>query len=252
MHDNPASLPKLYQELASWFHLLTAPEDYEEEAAIYWQTLAGACRRPPRTLLELGSGGGNNASHLKAHARLTLVDLSPAMLDISRPLNPECEHIQGDMRSVRLDRTFAAIFVHDAVMYLTTEDDLRALFKTAYQHCAPGGAVLVVPDCVRETFRPRTNHGGHDGDGRSLRYLEWTWEPDPADSTYTVDFAYLLREADGSVQALHDRHTFGLFSRSTWLGLITSAGFEASVAPFIHSQVDAGLTEMFVGRRPPR
>lgn len=247
---NREQLPRLYTDLASWFHLLTAPSDYAEEASTYWEMLVGACGRPPRTMLELGSGGGNNASHLKAHTQLTLVDLSPAMLDISRAINPECEHIQGDMRWVRIGRIFDAVFVHDAVMYLTTEADLHSLFETAYLHCAPGGAVLVVPDCVRETFRQGTNHGGHDGDGRSLRYLEWTWDPDPADSTYTVDFAYLLRERDGSVQALQDRHTFGLFSHSTWLDLMTAAGFEASVAPFVHSQVDAGLTEMFIGRRP--
>ena len=27
--------PLLYSELAGWFHLLTAPEDYEEEAEIF-------------------------------------------------------------------------------------------------------------------------------------------------------------------------------------------------------------------------
>ena len=50
----------------------------------------------PRTVLELGSGGGNNASHLKAQFRMTLVDRSPGMLAVSRALNPECEHVEGD------------------------------------------------------------------------------------------------------------------------------------------------------------
>ncbi len=66
--------PKLYGDLASWFHLLTAPEDYAEEAEVYRQTLVEACAQPPRTLLELGSGGGNNACHLKAHFEMTLTD----------------------------------------------------------------------------------------------------------------------------------------------------------------------------------
>jgi ubiquinone/menaquinone biosynthesis C-methylase UbiE len=61
-------------------------------------------RRRPATLLELGSGGGNNASHLKAHFSLTLVDLSQGMLDLSRRLNAECEHIQADMKTLRLAR----------------------------------------------------------------------------------------------------------------------------------------------------
>jgi hypothetical protein len=38
--------------------------------------------------------------------------------------DPECEHLQGDMRELRIDRTFDAVFVHDAIAYMTTEEDL--------------------------------------------------------------------------------------------------------------------------------
>ena len=85
--------PKLYSELASWWPLLSEPAHYAEEAAFYRRVLIDACVRPPKTLLELGCGGGNNASHLKAHFSMTLVDLSPSMLTVSRALNPECEHV---------------------------------------------------------------------------------------------------------------------------------------------------------------
>jgi len=90
--------PRLYTDLASWWPLLSDPDgdDYAEEAAFARQVLIDACDAPPRTLLELGSGGGNNASHLKAHFQLTLVDLSPDMLAVSRALNPECDHVEGD------------------------------------------------------------------------------------------------------------------------------------------------------------
>ncbi len=82
--------PRLYDELASWWPLLSAPAEYAEEAEFYRKALVDACDRPPRSLLELGSGGGNNASHLKAHFdEMTLVDCSPAMLAVSRTLNPE-------------------------------------------------------------------------------------------------------------------------------------------------------------------
>jgi SAM-dependent methyltransferase len=46
-------------------------------------------------VLELGSGGGNNASHLKARFEMVVVEPSPAMLAVSRALNPECEHEHG-------------------------------------------------------------------------------------------------------------------------------------------------------------
>ena len=95
----------MYGELAGWWPLLSAPGSYAEEAEIYRRLLVEAADRPPVTVLELGSGGGNNASHLKAHFRMTLVDLSPGMLKVSRELNPECEHVQVDMRTVRAAST---------------------------------------------------------------------------------------------------------------------------------------------------
>lgn len=242
--------PRLYSELASWWPLLSSPADYAEEAAVYERILLAACERPARTLLELGSGGGNNASYLKARFETLLVDRAPGMLDVSRALNPECQHIEGDMRSVRLGRSFDCVFVHDAVVYMTTEEDLRRAIETAFVHCAPGGAALFAPDHVRENFRPSTDHGGHDREPAGLRYLEWTWDPDPGDTSYVVDYAYLLREPDGSVRVEHDRHIEGLFARADWLRLLSDVGFQANVVPFEHSEVEAGTCELFVARRP--
>jgi len=240
----------MYDELASWWPLLSPPGDYEEEAAFYGKTLAAACQRPPRSILELGSGGGSNASHLKAHFEMVLVDRSAGMLAVSRALNPECEHVQGDMRTARLGREFDGVFVHDAVCYMVTESDLRMAIETAFVHCRPGGAALFAPDFVRENFRASAGHGGEDGPTHGLRYLEWTWDPDTADNTYVVDYAYLLRTPDGTVSVEHDRHTEGLFSRGDWLRLLSEAGFEAAVVPFEHSELDPGSHEVFVAKRP--
>jgi SAM-dependent methyltransferase len=221
--------PKLYAELASWFHLLTSPADYAEEAEFGRKLLTETGTSSPITVLELGSGGGNNASHLKAHFKMTLVDLSEGMLDLSRGLNPECEHIRGDMKTLRLGRLFDAVFVHDAIMYMTDEDHLRQVMQTAFLHCREGGAAVFMPDVVRETFVALTTHGGHDGEGRSIRYIEWTFDPDPADTTYTVDFAYLLRDGNTPLRVVHDHHMFGIFSRDLWLQLLAEIGFEAKL-----------------------
>ena len=242
-------MPKLYEELASWWPLLSPPAEYEEEAAFYERTLAAACERQPLTLLELGSGGGNSASYLKARFEMVLVEPSAGMLAVSRALNPECEHVEGDMRTVRLRRQFDGVFVHDAVCYMTTESDLRMAFDTAFVHCKPGGAALFAPDFVRENFRPSTDHGGKDGQTRGLRYLEWTWDPDPSDTTYVADYAYLLRTSDGTVRVEHDRHVEGLFRRSDWLRLLSEAGFQARAVPFQHSELEPGSHEVFVATR---
>ncbi len=235
--------PSLYSEFASWFHLLTAPSSYVEEAEFARQTMVEASSTPVRTVLELGAGGGNNAFHLKAHFEMTLTDLSPQMLEHSREINPECEHVQGDMRTLRLSRQFDAVFVHDALCYLTTVDDLRACMRTAYLHCKPQGVALFMPDFVRERFRSSVHHGGHDGDGRSLRYLEWIFDPESSDTTYTNDFAYMLREGNGPVRVEHDTHVMGLFSRVEWLAWLREAGFQSRLVE------DPYEREVFVGQR---
>lgn len=223
-------MPKLYSELASWFHLLTSPQDYSEEADFARKTLVESSETPISTVLELGAGGGNNASHLKTDFAMTLTDLSPEMLELSKTINPECEHIAGDMRTIRLRRTFDAVFVHDALTYMTTREDLIHCMKTALVHCKSGGVALFMPDYVKERFVTGVHHGGHDGHDetrRSLRCFEWTFDPDPTDDTYVVDFVLMLREGNGPVRVEHDHHVSGVFSRDTWLECLRSAGFTA-------------------------
>jgi SAM-dependent methyltransferase len=240
-------LPRLYSDFAEWWPLLSAPADYAEEVGVYLRLLRGAVDGELRRALELGSGGGNNAYHYARALELTLVDRSPRMLEVSRALNPGCEHLAGDMRDVRLARAFDAVLVHDAVSYLTSEGDLRAAMATAFSHCRPGGVALFTPDHLRETFVPGTSHGGHDGDGRALRYVEWRWDPDPDDTIVTVDMAYLLRVGEG-VEVVHDRHLHGLFARATWLRLLGEVGFDARAVPYRLSGMAEPL-EAIVARR---
>jgi hypothetical protein len=82
-----------------------------------------------------------------------------------------------------------------------------------------------------------------------MRYLEWTWDPDPNDTTYIVDFAYLLQEGR-DVRCEYDRHIFGVFGREDWLRWITKAGFKAQAIPFVHSQIVPGSSEAFLGIKP--
>jgi SAM-dependent methyltransferase len=237
-------MSKLYNELAVWWPLLSPVAEYAEEAAFFAQVLIQAGLPPAPSLLELGSGGGNNAHHMQHHfAQVTLTDLSPAMLALSRTLNPGCEHQQGDMRTLRLGRTFDAVFVHDAIEYMTTADDLRAALVTAAVHCKPGGWALFVPDFVQETFEPETEHGGADGEGRSLRYLEWAHAPAQEATQYSTDYVYVMHEGNGAVRFEHEEHICGLFPRETWLQLLRDAGFAPEI---VH---DAYARELFLARR---
>jgi SAM-dependent methyltransferase len=240
----------MYTDLAPWFHLLTHPSDYADEAGFVTRVVDEVVGAEARTLLELGSGGGNNASHLKARFECTLTDVSPDMLAASRSLNPECEHIEGDMRTLRLGREFDVVFIHDAVSYLTTEEDLRSALETAAAHVRPGGVVVLNPDATTETFRPGTDHGGHDGDdGRRLRYLEWTHDREPpGGTTYTVDFVIAVQARGEELRIVHDRHVLGVFPQATWERMLTDSGLEL-VEPNAEDPY-AGEHAVFVARRP--
>jgi hypothetical protein len=239
--------PLLYGELVPWYRLLDPPADHLDEAMWFQAAFERTALPRPETLLELGAGGGHTALHLKQSFRCVLTDLSEKMVALSRELNPDCEHVVGDMRTLRLGRTFDVILVHDAVAYMTTEDDLIAAARTAFVHTRPGGAAIFAPDCMRETFREQTELLSGDDGSRSLRCLMWTWDPNPADDTYAVDFGYLLRDGQ-SMKAVHDRHVEGVFPKATWFRLLQTVGYQVETMrrPLGDDQFD----EIFLCRRP--
>jgi SAM-dependent methyltransferase len=245
-HGRMASDYRLYSDLAGWWPLISPPEEYTAEAA-HLADLFRAAEHPVREVLDLGSGGGGVAVHLKDRLAMTLVDLSDEMLDVSRLLNPECEHVRGDMRTIRLGRTFDAVLVHDAIDYMTTEDDLRQVIETAFVHCRPGGLAVFVPDHIADTFRPFTGGGGgSDASGRQASFTEWTWDPDPADDWIQAEYEFVLRSPDATVQVVQETHRLGAFSRAAWLRLLGRAGFGTVTA----EAAPAGMRgSLFVARR---
>jgi SAM-dependent methyltransferase len=219
----------MYGEFAAWWPLLSAVEEYEEEAAAYAKMLRSIGAGAARSVLELGAGGGNNAFYLKRDFTMTLTDVADGMLAESRRINPECEHFLGDMRSLRLGRDFDRVFVHDAVCYMTTREELREAAETAFVHCRPGGAALFCPDFARENFEASTECGGNDLGKRGMRYLEWVHEPLEGESCYEVDYLLVMREEDGETRVVRDRHKEGVFSLAEWMEVLRQVGFAGRV-----------------------
>jgi SAM-dependent methyltransferase len=232
---------RLYDDLAPWWPLLAPPETYADDCALTLDLLGR-----PGSLLELGSGAGHFAHHVPVDVDLVLADLSPAMLAVSRELNPARQHVEGDMRSLRLDRTFDAVLLHDAVMYLPDADALGEAFATAAAHLRPGGLFLVLPDVCAEGFEEATVTGGGDGGGRSARMMEWHWDPDPDDGRYRVDFSFLLREGD-DVRSVHEHHDLLLLPRAAYWERLMDAGFEPAPVDLLLA-AQAG-TEVFLARK---
>jgi trans-aconitate methyltransferase len=228
----------LYTSLARWYTLVTAPGDYEEEAA--WYTARIREIRPgATTLLELGCGVGANASFMKKHFEMTLVDASVQMLSECRKLNSGLATHRADMRTFRCDERFDVVFVHDAASYMTTTDDVARLSETVAYHLNAQGVALICPDDFAEDFQPETESGGHDGDdGRGLRYLSWSVAR--GEHEVVTDYAYLLRSADGTVSVEHDQHITGRLPMKTWTDALEEVGLSCEILPLEHSEVAMG------------
>ena len=231
MTDNPMAGIRLYNELAYLWPVISPAEDYGLEA-LYWLRAIDSKLGPgTHTLLELGVGGGHLLSHLTPHHRAEAVDVSPRMLELSQQRNPGVDHHLGDMRTVRLGRRFDAVLIHDAIGYMLTETDLRAVFETARAHLRPNGLLLVAPDMVAESFyegkviRWTTSAGGV-----TITTEEILHDPDPSETQVESLFTYDITE-NGVRRVVKDLHVTGLFPLDAWTSLMEEAGFAVERTP---------------------
>ena len=206
MADRPL---KLYSELATWWPLLSPPSHYVEEAADLRPALHAAPDAPPRTLLELGSGGGSLAFHLKGDFQLTLTDRvgRDARQSTARSTPSASTSRATCARSTSGARSII-VLIHDAIMYCTDPASVQ-------RGAGDRGAAL--PSRRRDAAPPGLREGDLHAqtpitaakmapDGRALRYLEWTTDPDPADDTFQTLYVFAMREADGTTAVEHDLH----------------------------------------------
>ncbi len=222
--------PRLYNDLADLWPLMSPVAGYAEEA-VYWLRELRArlpASKRKRRILELGCGGGHFLHHLVPEFEATAVDLSPQMIRHSRKLNPGVRHHVGDMRTVRLGEKFDAVLIHDAIDYMTTEADLLAAFATAREHLRPGGLLIAAPDHYKETFTETSVAHETNADGEhELTWVEYSTDLDPADTEIETVYVFFLRQVgpNATLTVDYDRHTTGLFPIAVWERLLNEAGF---------------------------
>jgi len=250
--------PRLYSDLARLWPYLSPPEHYAAESEALRELILDALGDPPAgqrwSVLELGAGGGHSAVHLKQHFDVTAADLSPQMLELCNTLNPEVPTVLGDMRDMRLDQTFDAVLICDAIDYMLTEDDAVAAFQTAAAHLRPGGVVLAAPTYTRETFvdgdvaddgtdaMDESAQGDESAPG--VTYFTFVHDPDPADTTFEMILLYLIRDAKTrAVDVVEDRHVCGLFSIAHWQAMMAKAGLDAEALAEQRGETDDDIAD---------
>src|SRR4051812_48823482 len=130
----------VFAAYSRYYDLLYRDKDYAAEAR-YVHELVQQHHPAARTMLDLGCGTGRHAQLLSQHGyALTGVDLSEEMLKVARAASPALGFVQGDVRTVRLGKTFDVVASLFHVMsYQTTNADLCAALDTIREHLAPGG-----------------------------------------------------------------------------------------------------------------
>ena len=234
---------RLYGDLAQWWPLLSPPEHQAPAAAALLQMAPGTA-----SLLDLGSGSGALISHLPDSIEAVLVDRSADMLAVSAKLNPNRRHVQADLCTLDLGRTFDLVLLHDAVMYLPDDGALDRALAVASRHLGPGGRLVVVPDVLADDFDETVVTGtGESPDGRRVVLTEWHWDPVPGDGRTTVEMSLLIKVPGQPVVAVHETHTLLLISHADLWQAIRSAGLTPVAADPLAAMA---LGQPFVAEKP--
>jgi len=214
--------------------------EYANYCAQVIRLITQHAQRPVRSLLNIGCGGGKNVFNLKEHYQVTGLDLSPAMLEQAKTLNPTCEFIEGDMRSFSLGRTFDAVLLDDAISFMISRPELSAAFQAAFFHLNPGGIMITTPDVTTETFyqnqtaaTPATNKDKPES--IDVVFIENLYDPDPKDEHYEATIVYVIRE-NGILRIETDRYTLGLFPLDTWRQTLSKVGFAVDEGKYVEDE----------------
>ncbi len=232
---NPEHNRRLYNDLAWVWPIISPPEDYIEETQLLTRIIKEYSKIDVNTLLHLGCGGGHNDFTFKTSFSVIGCDISDSMLELAKTLNPEVTYLKGDLRSVRLEELFDAVVIYDAIDYMTTTEDLKSAFQTAYTHVKPGGVFLTVVEDLPEKFiQNKTDISVHSRGDIEIVFIWNKYDPDPSDTTYEYTFIYLIRH-HGNLEIHTDRHICGIFSLDTWITLLEETGFDIVQLKFEHS-----------------
>jgi SAM-dependent methyltransferase len=187
-------------------------EGVEDDIEMYRQ-IAGSRRG---SVLEIGCGTGRVAIPLARDGlRVTGVDYSPAMLAVARARSRglRVSWVEGDMREVRLGRTFATVLVpFGTLQHLATPDEVVMGMQTVAAHLARNGYAVVDiesphPEDLKPGPQPLVMHWTRAWQGGQVSKLVAV-DVRPAEGLREVTFHFDAQAAEGSLR--RSSHTFVL------------------------------------------
>jgi SAM-dependent methyltransferase len=242
-----------YNDLAWTEKLLVNPSDYEKEVSVYLDLIKHSAKKAANTLLHLGCGAGGHDAIFKRSFKVTGVDLSLGMLNIARETHPDIEYLEGDMRSLRLNRQFDVVVIPDSIDYMNSPDDLQRAIQTATLHLKADGKLLIVAK-TKETFQNNNfAYSGEKGDVHVTLFENNFVNPLKPD-TYEATLVYLIREK-GELSIHTEHQILGLFPLASWESLFKDSNLamrkvnlDGIYEPFILGEGEYPMT-IFVGQK---
>jgi len=149
-NENRQNASEVFSDYAPYYDLLYRDKDYKAEAE-YVANLIREFNPEAQNILELGSGTGIHASLLarmgfSVHGIERSREMYTRSLALSDKQNSKYGRLtftQGDIREIRLDKSFdAVIALFHVISYQTTNKDLLDTFATASHHLKPGGIFI--------------------------------------------------------------------------------------------------------------
>jgi len=228
MTDMNEKTNRLYHDLAWLWPLWGSVEEYREESELAVELIKQYAEIEVRSLLDITCGGGKNIFNLKKHLEAYGLDISNAMLDNARKLNPDCTFYQADMRDFALKRQFDSIYLNDGIAYITSVPDLRRTFQCAFKHLRAGGVMICYAEFIKENFAQNKTQTTTTRTGKmEVTFIENNYDPDPSDNTFETTMIFLIRE-NGELRIEHDRHVCGIFTMNVWRDSLSKTGFEVT------------------------
>jgi SAM-dependent methyltransferase len=137
----------IFNHYAKYYNLLYKDKNYQEEVDFIKRIITDESPQAS-TILDLGCGTGrHDLLFVERGFSVMGVDLSEQMISIAgMNRNERLQFIQGDARTVRLDRKYDVVVALFHVMsYQVSNRDIQSVFDTASRHLDKGG--LFIFDC---------------------------------------------------------------------------------------------------------
>jgi SAM-dependent methyltransferase len=219
----------VFKEYSHYYNLLYEDKNYVEETAYIDRLIEKFSLTKSHTVLNLGCGTGKHDNLLAQKGyEMTGVDFSNDMLEIARANYPQIDFFEGDIRTLKLNKTFDVVLsLFHVISYQTLNKDIYDAFLTAKHHLRVGGIFIFDfwygPSVIAEMPSKRTKEVEDD----KLRIVRYTTPIiHPNENKVDVHFAIeITNKQNNEITKLKELHQMRYLFLPELRQLLNTVGF---------------------------